>query len=72
MNPQGPGANDPGQPSDPDADLLEGDDGQDSWEPPSPALGGPGQLIAAVVFAFVVGAILIGVVAALSWLFRFR
>jgi hypothetical protein len=51
-------------------DPLEGDEAQDSWEPPSPALGGPGQLIAAVVFAFVVGVILLAAVAALSWLFR--
>jgi hypothetical protein len=53
-------------------DPLEGDEAQDSWEPPSPALGGPGQLVAAVVAAFVVGVILLAAVAALSWLFRFH
>ncbi len=47
---------------------LEGEEAEDSWEPPSPALGGPGQLFAAVVFAFVVATILIAGVAALSWL----
>ncbi len=58
--------------TDPDADPLDYDEDQESWEPPSPALGGPGQLVGAVVLAFVVGAILVGVVAVLSWLFRFR
>ena len=53
-------------------DPFEGDEDQESWEPPSPALGGPGQLVAAVVLAFVAGAILVGAVAVLSWLFRFR
>ena len=47
---------------------VDGEEIEDSWEPPSPALGGPGQLVAAVVFAFVVAAILIAGVAALSWL----
>ncbi|MCG6921074.1 MAG: hypothetical protein LJF15_08320 [Acidobacteria bacterium] len=42
----------------------------DSWEPPRPALGGPGQLIAAVVAAIAVAVALVGVVAVLSWLFR--
>ena len=42
----------------------------DSWEPPSPALGGPGQLLAAVAVAIAVALALIGVVALLSWLFR--
>jgi hypothetical protein len=51
-------------------DPLEGDDAQDSWEPPSPALGGPGQLVAAVVAAVVVGVLLLAAVAAVSWLFR--
>ncbi len=51
-------------------DPLEGDEAEDSWEPPSPALGGPGQLLAAVVFAVVVGVILLAAVAAVSWLFR--
>ena len=53
-------------------DPFEGDEDQESWEPPSPALGGPGQLVAAVVLAFVAGAILVGAVAVASWLFRFR
>ena len=72
MSPQTPGRDDPIRPSDPDVDPLEGDEDQESWEPPSPALGGPGQLVAAVVLAFVAGAILVGAVAVLSWLFRFR
>ena len=42
----------------------------DSWEPPHPALGGPGQLLAAVAVAIAVAVALIGVVALLSWLFR--
>ena len=50
--------------------IEEGED-QDLWEPPSPDLGGPGQLITAVVAAFVVGLILVGLVGVLSWLFRF-
>ena len=72
MSPQTPGRDDPIRPSDPDVDPLEGDEDQESWEPPSPALGGPGQLVAAVVLAFVAGAILVGAVAAASWLLRFR
>jgi hypothetical protein len=58
--------------ADPDGvvDPLEDGETQDSWEPPSPALGGPGQLIAAVVFAFVVGVSLLAAVAVLSWLLR--
>ncbi len=51
-------------------DPLEDDETQDSWEPPSPALGGPGQLIAAVVSAFVVGLSLLAAVAVLAWLLR--
>lgn len=42
----------------------------DSWEPPRPALGGPGQILAAVVGAVAVAVALIGIVAAVSWLFR--
>ncbi len=70
MSPQTPGRDDPIRPSDPDVDPLEGDEDQESWEPPSPALGGPGQLIAAVVFAFVVGLSLLAAVAVLAWLLR--
>jgi len=72
VSPRSPREDEPVGATDPDVDPLEGDEAQDSWEPPSPALGGPGQLFGAVVFAFVAGAILVGVVAALSWLFRFR
>ena len=72
MSPQGHREDEPVGATDPDADPLEDDEDQESWEPPSPALGGPGQLVGAVVLAFVVGAILVGVVAVLSWLFRFR
>jgi hypothetical protein len=49
---------------------VDGEELEDSWEPPSPALGGPGQLVAAVVFAFIVAVILVAGIAALSWLFR--
>jgi hypothetical protein len=45
-----------------------GDD--DSWEPPSPALGGPGQLLATLVVTAVVAVILLGALAAVTWLFR--
>lgn len=51
-------------------DWSEIDETGDSWEPPHPALGGPGQLFAAVVAAIAVAVALIGVVALLSWLFR--
>ena len=70
MSVQAPGSEDPGRASAPEVDPL--DEDQESWEPPSPALGGPGQLVAAVVLAFVAGVILVGAAAALSWLFRFR
>jgi hypothetical protein len=43
---------------------------EDSWEPPDPALGGPGQLIVAVVVAFLVAAVLLAAVAGLSWFFQ--
>lgn len=56
---------------DPDGfDPFGAEDLRDSWEPPSPALGGPGQLLAALVAAVVVGVILLGTLAALSWLVR--
>ena len=56
-------------PEDPfDPDLP--DDESDSWEPPSPALGGPGQLVATVLVTLVVGVALLGALAAVSWLFR--
>jgi hypothetical protein len=51
-------------------DWPEAEEPEDSWEPPSPALGGPGQLLAAVVVAFLVAAALIGAVAAVTWVFR--
>jgi hypothetical protein len=51
-------------------DWPESEEAEDSWEPPHPALGGPGQLLAAVALAIAVAVALIGVVAALSWLFR--
>lgn len=58
-------------PSEPDDfDPFEGEEIEDSWEPPRPALGGPGQLLAAVVGAFVVALFLLGAVAAVVWLFR--
>jgi hypothetical protein len=46
------------------------DDEADSWEPPSPALGGPGQLVATLLVTLVVGVALLGTLAAVSWLFR--
>jgi hypothetical protein len=45
---------------------------EDSWAPPSPELGAPAQLVAAVVLAFVAGVILVGAAAALSWLLGLR
>jgi hypothetical protein len=51
-------------------DPLEDWEPEDSWEPPDPALGGPGQLAVAVVVALVLAVGLIGAVAALSWFFR--
>jgi len=53
-----------------DFDPFEGEDLEDSWEPPSPVLEGPLQLLAAVVAAFVVALILLGAAGAVSWLFR--
>jgi hypothetical protein len=53
-----------------DFDPFEGEDLEDSWEPPSPVLAGPLQLLAAVVAAFVVALILLGAAGAVSWLFR--
>ena len=44
----------------------------DSWEPPDPSLGGPGQLLVAVVFACLAGVGLLALAAALSWLLRLR
>jgi hypothetical protein len=58
----------PGQPD--DFDPFEGEDLEDSWEPPDPALGGPGQLLAAGVGVVLVALVLLGVVAAVAWLFR--
>ncbi len=72
MNPQPPETDDPVRVSDPDVDPVTGDGEQESWEPPSLALGCPGQLVAAVLLAFVAGVILVGAVAVLSWLLRFR
>ena len=45
---------------------------EDSWEPPDPSLGGPGQLLVAVILAFVVGAGLLALAAGMSWLLRLR
>ena len=53
-----------------DFDPFEGEDLEDSWEPPSPALEGPLQLLAAVVAAFVVALVLLGAAGAVAWLFR--
>lgn len=53
-----------------DTDPLSDLEGEDSWEPPSPSLGGPGQLLVAAVLAFAVGAGLLALAAAVSWLFR--
>jgi len=53
-----------------DFDPFEGEELEDSWEPPSPALEGPLQLLAAVVAAFVVALVLLGAIAAVVWLFR--
>jgi hypothetical protein len=57
-------------PSDPDPcepDPVD-DDFEDSWEPPRPALDGPGQILAAVVAAILVGLALLALAAAVSWL----
>jgi hypothetical protein len=53
-----------------DFDPFEGEELEDSWEPPSPELEGPLQLLAAVVAAFVAALILLGAAGAVSWLFR--
>jgi hypothetical protein len=53
-----------------DFDPFEGEDFEDSWEPPSPMLEGPLQLLAAVVAAFVVLLILLAAAGAVVWLFR--
>jgi NAD(P)H-hydrate repair Nnr-like enzyme with NAD(P)H-hydrate dehydratase domain len=58
----------PGEPD--DFDPFEGEDLEDSWEPPREALGGPGQILAAVVGAFVAALVLLGAVAAVVWLLR--
>jgi hypothetical protein len=58
-------------PSDPDDfDPFEGEELEDSWEPPQPALGGPAQLLAALVGVLLVALVLLGVVGAVTWLFR--
>jgi hypothetical protein len=57
--------------SDPDDfDPFEGEELEDTWEPPQPALGGPAQLVAAVVGAFLIALLLLGIVAALAWVVR--
>lgn len=56
----------PEEPLEPGEPIL--DDG--SWEPPSPALGGLAQLVVALLGAVVVGVLLLGAAAALSWLVR--
>jgi len=57
----------PQLPEDPlDPDLPD----DDSWEPPSPALGGLAQLAIALLGAVVVGVLLLAVAAAVSWLVR--
>jgi hypothetical protein len=53
-----------------DFDPFEGEELEDSWEPPRPALAGPLQLLAAVVGVLLVALILLGAVAAVVWLFR--
>ena len=53
-----------------DFDPFEGEDLEASWEPPSPVLEGPLQILAAVVAAFVVALILLGAAGAVSWLVR--
>ena len=59
---------DPTEPD--DFDPFEGEDLEDSWEPPSPVLDGPLQLLAAVMAAFAVALLLLGAAGAVSWLFR--
>ncbi len=59
---------DPNEPD--DFDPFEGEDLEDSWEPPSPVLEGPLQLLAAVVGVFIVGLILLGAAGVVSWLLR--
>jgi hypothetical protein len=51
-------------------DPFEGEDLEDSWAPPSPALAGPLQLLAAVVAAFLVALLLLAAAGAVSWLFH--
>jgi hypothetical protein len=51
-------------------ESLEAEEPEDSWEPPDPALGGPGQLAVAVVVALVLAVGLLAAAAALSWFFR--
>jgi len=49
-------------------DPFDPDD--ESWEPPSPALGGLAQLAIALLGAVVVGVLLLAAAAAVSWLVR--
>lgn len=53
-----------------DFDPFEGEDLQDTWEPPSPVLEGPLQLLAALVGVVVVALLLLAAAGAVSWLFR--
>jgi hypothetical protein len=58
-------------PSEPDDfDPFEGEELEDSWEPPQPVLWGPAQLVAAVVGVFLVALVLLGAVATVAWVFR--
>lgn len=52
----------------PELDPFDEDGFDDSWEPPRPALGGPGQILVAVVAAILVALALLGIAAAVSWL----
>jgi len=50
-------------------DPFEDRDFEDSWKPPEPELWGPWQLLAAVIAVLVALAVLLGGLAAVSWLF---
>jgi hypothetical protein len=53
-----------------DLEPFPGEDFEDTWEPPTHVLAGPLQLLAALVAAVIAGVTLLGVLAAISWLFR--
>jgi hypothetical protein len=54
----------PEEPLEPGEPILD----DDSWEPPSPALGGLAQLAIALLGAVVAGVLLLAALAAVSWL----